>query len=72
MKSVFSQTLLVFISLLFCSSYGYSQRIVNEQLFPVKGYHVDEIGYPSKIVQADRGRFLFVEYWAQRMGEGEQ
>ena len=72
MKSVFSQSLLVFISLLFCSSYSYSQRIVNEQLFPVKGYYVDEIGYPSKIVQADRGRFLFVEYWAQGMGEGEQ
>ncbi|MEM6765635.1 MAG: hypothetical protein AAF824_09030 [Bacteroidota bacterium] len=72
MKAYCLYTPLIFISLLLGTVHSFSQRIVNEQVFPVKGYHVEEIGYPSKIIQADRGRFLFVEYWAQGEGAGEQ
>ncbi|MEO0473254.1 MAG: hypothetical protein AAF206_26810, partial [Bacteroidota bacterium] len=41
------------------------QTVSSEQFFPVEGYSVFEIGYPIKVVPAERGRFTYLEFWAE-------
>lgn len=49
-----------------------AQQLASEQVFPVKGYSLFDVGFPSKVVPGTRGTFFFLEYWAQGEGDGEQ
>ncbi|MEO1451554.1 MAG: hypothetical protein AAFV07_18625, partial [Bacteroidota bacterium] len=41
------------------------QVISTEQIFPVDGYSVFQKGYPLKVSPGTRGKFVFLEYWAE-------
>lgn len=44
---------------------GLTQVITTEQVFPVEGYSVFEMGYPMKVAQGRSNRFTYMEYWAE-------
>lgn len=64
MRSLPSRILLF---LLFFGLYGgaKAQYISSEQLFPVEGYSVFEMGYPLQVTPAGQGNFAFLEFWAE-------
>ncbi|MEL7340781.1 MAG: hypothetical protein AAGM67_09870, partial [Bacteroidota bacterium] len=56
--------------LCFCLSFVFApsanaQFISSEQLFPVEGYSVFEMGYPLRVTPAGQGNFAFLEFWAE-------
>ena len=42
-----------------------AQVISSEQVFPVEGYSVFEMGYPLKVAPGGAGKFVYLEWWAQ-------
>ncbi|MCX8112986.1 MAG: hypothetical protein N3E49_07335 [Bacteroidia bacterium] len=42
-----------------------AQRIVSRTQIEVKGYSVEKVGLPRGLVPAGKGRFAYIEYWAQ-------
>ncbi|MEM6347806.1 MAG: hypothetical protein AAF927_28210 [Bacteroidota bacterium] len=64
MRSLLSRILLF----LFCSALMLSakaQYISAEQVFPVEGYSVFQMGYPLQVLPAGQGNFAFLEFWAE-------
>ncbi|MEL6651305.1 MAG: hypothetical protein AAFQ87_10925 [Bacteroidota bacterium] len=50
---------------LFFAPSANAQFISSEQVFPVEGYSVFEMGYPLKVTRAGQGNFAFLEFWAE-------
>ena len=42
-----------------------AQFIVKEQVFPVAGYNIFDVGYPRYVARGKDGQFVFLEYWAE-------
>ncbi|MEN3040692.1 MAG: hypothetical protein ABDH66_04030 [Bacteroidia bacterium] len=42
-----------------------AQRIISRTQIEVKGYSVEKVGLPYGLVPAGKGRFAYIEYWAQ-------
>ena len=42
---------------------AFAQRIISEQIVPVRGYDVYEVGYPFGVINVGNGRFAYVQYW---------
>ncbi|MCX7652330.1 MAG: hypothetical protein N2200_05635 [Bacteroidia bacterium] len=43
----------------------FAQRIISRTQIEVKGYSVEKVGMPYALVPAGKGRFAYIEYWAQ-------
>lgn len=43
----------------------FAQRILSRTQIEVKGYSVEKVGLPRSPVPAGKGRFAYIEYWAQ-------
>ncbi|MEL7534852.1 MAG: hypothetical protein AAFN10_26340, partial [Bacteroidota bacterium] len=64
MRSLPSRILL-FLSFFALSITAKAQYISAEQIFPVEGYSVFQMGYPLQVVPAGQGNFAFLEFWAE-------
>ncbi|MCS7152906.1 MAG: hypothetical protein NZ989_03060 [Bacteroidia bacterium] len=42
-----------------------AQRIISRTQIEVKGYSIEKVGMPHSLVPAGKGRFAYIEYWAQ-------
>ncbi|MCB9235139.1 MAG: hypothetical protein H6581_26020 [Bacteroidia bacterium] len=60
------KNLLTLILGLLCSlSLLQAQKISREKVFPLTGYYVNTVGYPSALVPMGKDKFAFVEYWVR-------
>lgn len=47
------------------AGFACAQRIVSRTQIEVQGYSVEKVGLPQSPAPAGKGRFAFIEYWAQ-------
>ncbi len=41
----------------------HAQKLISDQIVPVKGYDIRQFGYPSSAVPGESGQFIYLQYW---------